>query len=118
MKTQIIAVAIALLPVSSVAQDDLMRARDLGIPFEGTPGPNNAITDVAGVTVGHETIMKDLEGEGAVRTGVTAILPRGTESNVKPSFGAYFSTLSATLPVLYIGSPTIAEPIDFKATLI
>ncbi len=91
MKTQIIAVALVLLPISSVAQNDPMRARDLGIPFEGTPGPNNAITDVAGVTVGHETIMKDLEGDGAVRTGVTAILPRGLESNVKPSFGAYFS---------------------------
>jgi L-aminopeptidase/D-esterase-like protein len=57
------------------------RARDLGVPLEGTPGPLNAITDVAGVEVGHSTIISG-EGElkvgtGPVRTGVTAILPRG-----------------------------------------
>ena len=57
------------------------RARDLGIPFPGTPGPLNAITDVGGVEVGYTTLI---EGEGAlqvgkgpVRTGVTAILPLG-----------------------------------------
>ena len=49
------------------------RARDLGIPFEGVPGPHNAITDVAGVEVGHVTLV---QGDD-VRTGVTAILPRG-----------------------------------------
>jgi D-aminopeptidase len=49
-----------------------MRARDLGIPFDGTPGPHNAITDVAGVEVGHETLVAGDD----VRTGVTAILPR------------------------------------------
>lgn len=57
------------------------RARDLGVPFEGLPGPLNAITDVAGVTVGHATIIRGegklVVGEGPVRTGVTAILPRG-----------------------------------------
>ena len=57
------------------------RARDLGIPFEGTPGPYNAITDVAGVEVGFTTIIsgegKLAPGKGPVRTGVTAILPRG-----------------------------------------
>jgi D-aminopeptidase len=58
-----------------------MRARDLGIPFEGTPGLNNAITDIAGVLVGHTTLIEG-EGElrighGPVRTGVTAVLPRG-----------------------------------------
>ena len=57
-----------------------VRARDLGIPFDGVPGPLNAITDVAGVTVGHETIIRDLPDNRAVRTGVTAILPRGRES--------------------------------------
>ena len=56
------------------------RARDLGIPFDGKPGALNAITDVAGVTVGHETLIRDLPDERAVRTGVTAILPRGRES--------------------------------------
>jgi D-aminopeptidase len=57
------------------------RARDLGIPFRGTPGRNNAITDVAGVEVGHTTIVRGsgklVVGKGPVRTGVTAILPRG-----------------------------------------
>jgi D-aminopeptidase len=57
------------------------RARDLGVPFDGTPGPLNAITDVAGVEVGQTTIVrgngKRVIGRGPVRTGVTAILPRG-----------------------------------------
>ncbi|MFI5097288.1 MAG: P1 family peptidase [Candidatus Acidiferrales bacterium] len=60
------------------------RARDLGVPFDGTPGPFNAITDVPGVTVGHTTLISGegkLEvGKGPVRTGVTAILPRGKDS--------------------------------------
>jgi len=56
------------------------RARDLGIPFDGTPGPLNAITDVAGVAVGHVTLIEDLPDDRAVRTGVTAILPRGLDS--------------------------------------
>src|SRR3954463_6345298 len=57
------------------------RARDLGVPFTGTPGPLNAITDVAGVEVGHVTLIsgsgKLVRGKGPVRTGVTAVLPRG-----------------------------------------
>ena len=52
------------------------RARDLGIPFEGTPGPLNAITDVKGVEVGHTTLISGA-GKNPVRTGVTAIIPRG-----------------------------------------
>jgi D-aminopeptidase len=63
------------------------RARDLGVPFEGVPGPLNAITDVAGVTVGHATIV---EGE-AVRTGVTAVLPRGAASASDPVYAGWFS---------------------------
>ena len=59
------------------------RARDLGVPFEGTPGALNAITDVAGVEVGHTTLIRGdgklVVGEGPVRTGVTAIFPRGKE---------------------------------------
>lgn len=51
------------------------RARDLGVPFDGTPGPFNAITDVPGVLVGHTTLIQG-EGRHAVRTGVTAIFPR------------------------------------------
>jgi D-aminopeptidase len=67
-----------------------VRARDLGIPFDGRPGPLNAITDVAGVTVGHSTIIEDLENGRAVRTGVTAILPRGRASFDQPVFAGAF----------------------------
>jgi L-aminopeptidase/D-esterase-like protein len=71
------------------------RARDLGVPFEGTPGPLNAITDVAGVTVGHATIISGdgplVVGRGPVRTGVTAVLPRGRDTLQKPSFAGWFS---------------------------
>jgi D-aminopeptidase len=62
------------------------RARDLGVPFEGAPGPLNAITDVAGIEVGHTTLI---EGE-SIRTGVTAIRPRGKLSNA-PAFAGWFS---------------------------
>ena len=54
-----------------------VRARDLGVPFDGTPGPLNAITDVAGVRVGHATVIADTPH--AVRSGVTAVWPRGPE---------------------------------------
>lgn len=64
------------------------RARDLGVPFEGVPGPLNAITDVAGVTVGHTTLIEDLPDGHKVRTGVTAILPRGRGSLLQPVFAA------------------------------
>src|SRR5438309_11358327 len=70
------------------------RARDLGIPLEGTPGPLNAITDVKGVEVGHTTLIsgegKLQVGVGPVRTGVTAVLPRGKGSN-EPVFAGWFS---------------------------
>jgi L-aminopeptidase/D-esterase-like protein len=70
------------------------RARDLGIPFDGTPGPLDAITDVKGVEVGQVTLISGsgkLEvGKGPVRTGVTAILPRGRESS-DPVFAGWFS---------------------------
>jgi D-aminopeptidase len=72
----------SLLTVA-VAQGKL-RARDLGVPFDGTPGPLNAITDVKGVEVGHTTLVSGdgplKVGVGPVRTGVTAILPRGKNS--------------------------------------
>jgi L-aminopeptidase/D-esterase-like protein len=74
------------------------RARDLGVPFPGTPGPNNAITDVKGVEVGHVTLIEGdgrlVQGKGPVRTGVTAIHPRGKES-ISPVFGGWF-TLNAS----------------------
>ena len=70
------------------------RARDLGVPFDGTPGPLNAITDVSGVTVGHATIItgqgKLVVGQGPVRTGVTAVFPRGA-TNGDPVFGGWFT---------------------------
>jgi D-aminopeptidase len=66
------------------------RARDLGVPFEGTPGALNAITDVAGVAVGHRTLIEDLADGRKVRTGVTAILPRGRAATATPVFGAWF----------------------------
>src|ERR1700686_2050461 len=70
------------------------RARVLGIPFDGDPGPLNAITDVAGVEVGHTTIIRGdgqlVVGRGPVRTGVTAILPRG-KRDASPAFAGYFS---------------------------
>lgn len=69
------------------------RARELGLPFEGTPGTYNAITDVAGVEVGHTTLISGsgrlVVGKGPVRTGVTAILPRGKKS-FDPVFAAWF----------------------------
>ena len=67
------------------------RARDLGIPFDGTPGTYNAITDVAGVTVGFTTVMADLPNKIAVRTGVTAILPRGRATLNEPVFSGIFA---------------------------
>ena len=70
------------------------RARDLGVPFDGATGPFNAITDVKGVEVGHTTLIsgsgKLIVGEGPVRTGVTAVLPRGKDS-LDPVFGGWFS---------------------------
>ena len=76
-------------------QQSKPRARDLGVPFDGTPGPLNAITDVAGVTVGHVTLIsgegKLQVGKGPVRTGVTAILPRGKDSMNKAAFAGWFS---------------------------
>src|SRR5260370_18770068 len=66
------------------------RARDLGLPFDGAPGPFNAITDVPGVTVGHTTLIsgegKLQVGKGPVRTGGTAVLPRGKDSWKNPVF--------------------------------
>jgi L-aminopeptidase/D-esterase-like protein len=70
------------------------RARDLGVPFDGRPGALNAITDVAGIEVGHTTLIhgegKLIVGQGPVRTGVTAIFPRG-KANPAPVFAGWFS---------------------------
>jgi L-aminopeptidase/D-esterase-like protein len=73
----------------------LVRARGAGIPFEGSPGPINAITDVSGVEVGYVTLIDGdgqlIPGQGPVRTGVTAILPRGRAEAAEGVFAGYFS---------------------------
>ena len=82
-------------PAKSKVETEQIRARDLGIPFEGTPGKFNAITDVPGVEVGYTTLISGegkLEvGKGPVRTGVTAILPRGHASLNDPVYAGFFS---------------------------
>ncbi|MGD0631144.1 MAG: P1 family peptidase [Terracidiphilus sp.] len=92
--------AVLLISISAAvaaAQGDPsspVRARDLGVPFNGTPGPLDAITDVAGVEVGATTIIRGegalKVGEGPVRTGVTVILPRGGKDN-DPVYAGWFS---------------------------
>jgi D-aminopeptidase len=76
-------------------QTKVVRARDLRIPFEGTPGKLNSITDVPGVEVGYTTLISGegkLEvGKGPVRTGVTAIIPRGHDSLNDPVYAGFFS---------------------------
>ena len=73
--------------------DSKPRARDLGISFEGKTGPNNAITDVEGILVGHSTIIKGdgklVVGKGPVRTGVTVVLPKGKKYD--PVFAGWYS---------------------------
>jgi len=84
---------ILAVPASPAGASERPRARDLGIPFVGTPGPENAITDVSGVAVGYSTIIEGsgkLEvGKGPIRTGVTAILPRG--KTYDPVFAGWYS---------------------------
>src|SRR2546426_1954786 len=81
----VISVFVFELFVAMAAGHTKPRARDLAVPFDGTPGPLNAITDVKGVEVGHTTLISGdgplKLGVGPVRTGVTAILPRGKDSN-------------------------------------
>lgn len=92
-------ICLCVLAVAQLqAQDNAKakpRARDLGIPFDGTPGPFNAITDVAGVAVGHTTLIsgegKLQVGKGPVRTGVTAVLPRGKDSMNNSVFAGWWS---------------------------
>lgn len=71
------------------------RARDLGVPFDGITGEFNAITDIKGVEVGYSTIIsgegKDIIGKGPVRTGVTAIFPRGKDKKFCPVFANWYS---------------------------
>ena len=93
--TSLVAATVGLLiAVPSAAQNRQERARDLGVPLEGTPGALNAITDVPGVEVGHATLIRGSGklrvGVGPVRTGVTAVFPRGTR-DLSHVFAAWFS---------------------------
>jgi D-aminopeptidase len=91
MKKIVVACLLLCCLASAIAQKP--RARDIGIPFEGTTGKYNAITDVKGVEVGYSTIIsgegKNIRGKGPVRTGVTAILPRGRNNN--PVFANWYT---------------------------
>src|SRR6187200_3477694 len=87
-------IVLGSIMVDPVGAQNPIRARDLGVPFDGVPGQWNAVTDVAGVEVGHTTLNsgqgKLKVGVGPVRTGVTAILPRGLKAP-DPVFAAWFS---------------------------
>jgi L-aminopeptidase/D-esterase-like protein len=89
---------LGFVPLFAFAQQSSQvkpRARDLGVPFDGAPGTFNAITDVPGVLVGYTTLIsgegKLVVGKGPVRTGVTAILPRGKDSMTDAVFAGWFS---------------------------
>ncbi|MEQ8245309.1 P1 family peptidase, partial [Fulvivirga sp.] len=92
MKRILICLIIFVTSYSSLLSQQ-PRARELGIPMDGTTGKLNAITDVQGVEVGHTTLIsgdgKLIVGEGPVRTGVTAILPRGKKYD--PVFAGWYS---------------------------
>ncbi|WPO93152.1 P1 family peptidase [Chryseobacterium sp. HR92] len=88
-----IVLSFLLIYMQSLTFGQKLRARDIGIPFSGTVGTFNSITDVKGVEVGYSTIIsgkgKNTIGKGPVRTGVTAILPRGRNNN--PVFANWYS---------------------------
>jgi D-aminopeptidase len=85
--------ALVLLSATPTFSQTRQRSRELGIPFDGATGAHNAITDVAGVEVGHTTLIAGagrlVAGKGPVRTGVTAVIPRGRKS-FDPVFAAWF----------------------------
>lgn len=89
---RILTITICLI-INSYVYGQKPRARDLGIPFDGTPGQFNAITDVQDVEVGHSTIIlgngENIVGNGPIRTGVTAIFPRGKKFS--PVYANWYS---------------------------
>lgn len=93
-KALVVILGLLLFLGTTAAQMKKPRARDIGIPFDGTPAPLNAITDVAGVEVGQVTLIsgegKLVPGKGPVRTGVTAVFTRGKNS-ADQVFGAWFT---------------------------
>ncbi len=88
-------ISFVLLIVCSIVYGQKQRARDLGVPFTGTTGTHNAITDVEGVEVGYSTIISgngdNKVGEGPIRTGVTAIFPRGKAKKFSPVYANWYS---------------------------
>lgn len=95
LRPLLIALLFSLANLSALAQaDHSIRARQLDVPFDGQPGPLDAITDVAGVEVGSTTLISGngplKVGEGPVRTGVTVVLPRG-KSDIDPVYAGWFS---------------------------
>ncbi|WP_370476521.1 DmpA family aminopeptidase [Tamlana flava] len=93
MKNILIVIVLALISSQFYAQKP--RARDLGIPFGGKTGEFNAITDVKGVEVGYSTIIsgegENIIGKGPIRTGVTAIFPRGKAKKFSPVYANWYS---------------------------
>lgn len=89
-----ILLALGILSAPLLRGQTSQRARDLGVPFDGRPGPLDAITDVKGVEVRHTTLIEGngplQVGKGPIRTGVTVILPRG-KTNSEPVYAGWFS---------------------------
>src|SRR5437868_8884813 len=94
MKVHALLLALSAASLTAAPAQRRERGWDLGIPFEGAPGPLDAITDVAGVEVGLRTLIagggKLVVGKGPVRTGVTALFPRGKASD-DPVFAGWFA---------------------------
>src|SRR5207302_988789 len=94
MQVRLLLVLVLFIPVAAAHAQKKERARDVGSPLDGAPGPLDAITDVAGVEVGQTTVItgsgKLVVGRGPVRTGVTAVLPRGKNSG-DPVFAGWFT---------------------------
>tara|TARA_B100000780_G_C21094575_1_gene441336 strand:- start:119 stop:1288 length:1170 start_codon:yes stop_codon:yes gene_type:complete len=88
-------VLVLIILVFNLSNAQKPRARDLGVPFNGITGKNNSITDVKGVEVGYSTIIsnkgKNIIGKGPVRTGVTAIFPRGRSKKFSPVYANWYS---------------------------
>ncbi len=94
-RVKIVSMVSALMLLVTYGFSQKPRARDLGVPFDGEPGTFNAITDVAGVEVGYSTVISgeglNVAGKGPVRTGVTAIFPRGKARKFSPVYANWYS---------------------------
>ncbi len=94
-RLKVVNIIIAVMLLGTYGFSQKPRARDLGVPFDGSPGAFNAITDVAGVEVGYSTVISgeglNVAGKGPVRTGVTAIFPRGKARKFSPVYANWYS---------------------------